>query len=301
MISELTRRLLLCCLLCGCAAAQAPADAGAGAAPPVELCMQSMQDGDGDGLSDLCELRLATWFAPELVTAPAACAGADRAAGDRPAGGYLYAVAPERGGVRVSYLPAYAMDCGWSGWKCGLPGVDCSAHAGDSELIVVDIASRASSWYVAGVFLSAHCFSDTGRHCRWYRGDELRRFRWAGARRASGPVVWVAEGRNANYRTRSECEAGHWLIDTCERNVRSFRFAVRRERNIGSRTQPITGAAEVDGCVTAAFVEVDLPVQLAGGPRMECFWSAQARFRGWHGSGSGATPYDRYLTEIAGW
>lgn len=68
------------------------------------------------------------------------------------------------------------------------------------------------------------------------------------------------------------------------------------EQDLGSRARPIAG----DGCLKAEA--------LAGGGRgvmpgsVECFWTAGRAFGGWQEEATepGATPYARYLVEVAG-
>ena len=281
--------LVVSALMTGCTSGGTPAPVTAPRAV-VHECAEGGTDSDGDGLSDACEQRLAERFAPVLnasaVTCNALPAGDPRHLG----GGYLFVVAPSGSRIRVAYLPAYFRDCGWSGAKCRLPGVDCSPHAGDSEMIVLELEG-GPEWEVAGVFLSAHCFGRSSSSCRWYRGRELEAFRWAevGGRR---PIVWVANGRNANYPSRRSCEAGHWWVDTCAGARMEYRFPVREQANLGSRAAPGVGG----GCVPAA--EVDPAHAATAEGAVECFWDDAARFRGWQADGRGVTPYSRYLREI---
>ena len=239
-------------------------------------------DADGDGISDACELALALTFAPHLRVRPGGCNWNSELDAPRLGGGYLFGVQAVDARVRLAYLPAYFMDCGWSGPKCWLPGVDCSPHAGDSEFIVVELSQDASARYsVSGVFLSAHCFGRSGDSCRWYRAAELRRFQWIGP----SVLIWVAEGRNANYPSRSACDQGHYAIDTCDRNDADYVFPVLADRNIGSRIRPIGG----NGCVAAPPPNAEL---------VECLW-AEGPFRGWQLGAAGVTGYARYLLEVA--
>jgi hypothetical protein len=259
-------------------------------------------DRDRDGLSDTCELRLARAFAPELVTSPVAC---DRTAGDPTAaleGGWLHAVGPtprpER--VRLAYLPAYARDCGWSGPKCVLPGSGCEGHAGDSELVALEVRSDGPRWHAVGVFLSAHCFDDNA--CRWRTGEDLGAFRWVGG----APVVFVAEGSHAGYPGRTACDRGHGFFDTCDRNRARFRFPVAASRNVGSRDVPAGGPG---GCIgpPASILRSDTASDGRGVPGgadpVECIWAPDRPFRGWQrdDEGSPPTPYGIYLRRVLGW
>jgi hypothetical protein len=255
------------------------------------VCLYVDSDADRDGLADACESALLEAFAPLLIVAPSQCLGSD----DLPPGGYLYGARPLDAGVRLVYLPAYFMDCGLDGVKCLLPLVDCDPHPGDSEFIALDVARRADGgWGVDSIFLSAHCFGRSEGGCRWYRDAELDEFAWTGARGRSVPIVWVSEGRNANYPSRSRCDRGHNFVDTCDRNTVGRRFPTNTGRNIGSRSMPIGDAAAPPGCVRGRTVGDGG----AAADALECFWSEEP-FRGWQARGPGLTPYLRYL-EMAG-
>lgn len=295
----------------GCAARSAQPSGETGVAV---ACVAGV-DSDRDTLSDSCEIEFARAFAPVLRIAPQACNRDAHAGGPRLAGEYLFGVRRiSTDTIRIVYLPAYHQDCGWSGAKCLVVLIDCSPHSGDSELIAVSVVreretaradvgahgagGRGSAesnsraiWRTTAVFLSSHCFGPSAVNCRWYDDASLARVEWAAAPRGA-PVVWVAEGRNANYLSRAACDAGHWLFDTCDRNDVALRYPVESHRNIGSAAQPIGG----DGCVSRA--------ELAGGraadaqTAVECFWSDVA-FTGWQRPAQGAaTPYVRYLRMV---
>lgn len=294
-----TSAIALSLLATACAGRSDPAPLEVPDAHGLEVaCASPGPDTDRDGLSDRCELELAAAFAPSLRVAAGGCNWDTSVAPARLGGEYLFAVesmGADR--VRVAYLPAYYRDCGWTGVKCWLPLVDCAAHDGDSEAIMLDLVrdADATSWSVEAVFLSAHCFG-SGDDCRWYRGAELERFRWANGRARGAPIVWVADGRQANYPSRSACDGGHSSIDSCDQNDLGYRYPIRDERqNIGSRDVPI----DSDGCVTAEALGSSS--SLTASDVEECFWTADARFSGWQeaGSGEGVTPYERYLSEIA--
>lgn len=263
-------------------------------AVPVE-CQEASVDSDGDGLSDDCELRFAQAFAPALRVRSGGCNWDDTVAPPRLGGGYLFGVEPQaEGGARIAYLPAYFRDCGWSGPKCWLPFVDCDPHIGDSEFIVLDVARTAldGAWRTAGIFLSAHCFGRSASACRWYRGNELSAFAWGEHEFGGAPVIWVAEGRQANYPSWQACDRGHASIDTCDQHDTEYRFPIHSScQNIGSAANPI-------GCATASAL--GSPSLQPAVDAEECIWDEQARFFGWQGSeqGGGATPYARYLREI---
>jgi hypothetical protein len=264
-----------------------PSSARAQAPTFAAVCDATSEDTDRDGTSDACELEFAVRVAPILVVHPAGCNWDGDS--NRIGGGYFFGVQRVDSVMRIAYLPAYFRDCGWSGIKCWLPQVDCSPHDGDSEFIVVDAVPKADdSWTVGGIFLSSHCFGRYGKACRWYRGDELEKFKFNGP----SPMIWVAEGRNANYASARDCDRGLHSIDTCDRNTSTYSFPVDARRNIGSRDVP----ALPGGCIDSK--------ELAGGyvaeGASECFWRLDRPFAGWQKGSPGVTPYARYLYEIAG-
>ncbi|HET9984124.1 MAG TPA: hypothetical protein VFQ38_11075 [Longimicrobiales bacterium] len=280
----------------GLAAQGAPGAAAIPAVSPAAACSATAPDADADGLADGCELALARTFAPLLVVRPGGCNWDESVRPARPGGGYLFAARPlTDGAVRIAYLPAYHRDCGWHGAKCWLPFVDCAPHAGDSEFIVEDVRPDSSlgRWVTEAVFLSAHCFGRHGEACRWYRGDELRGFEWDGGERAA-PVIWVAEGRQANYPDKGSCDRGIHHIDTCDHNALRIIFPIETPaQNIGSASSP----SHAGGCVEGRAL---WPSSREDPRRTECFWDPANLFAGWQDDGPGVTPYRRYLTEIAG-
>ncbi|MEX1181709.1 MAG: hypothetical protein WEF86_00635 [Gemmatimonadota bacterium] len=279
------RNLALLLVLC-----TAPASGQA----PVQVDACAVPDGvdrDHDGLSDECERELARAFAPHLVVRSGGCDWDESVSPHRIGGGYRFAVEPYGDAVRIAYLPAYFVDCGWSGWKCYLPGVDCSPHAGDSEFMLVEVrsASDARTWTAERLYLSAHCFGRSGSRCRWYDAGELAEFQWIDG----APIIWVAEGRHANYPSERACDEGHHSIDTCDRHDARFRFPVDgHTQNIGSSAHPTPST----GCITGRMTGSSRAVPDA----VECMWSVGASFGGWQAVDDGATGYWRYLYEVAG-
>src|SRR5687768_10409861 len=81
-------------------------------------CAASTPDADADGVGDACELVLATHFAPVLIIDGTEC-NVDPADLPPPLkrllGGYTWAVQPVGELIRIAYLPAYEVDCGWEG------------------------------------------------------------------------------------------------------------------------------------------------------------------------------------------
>jgi hypothetical protein len=286
----------------GAIAPEIASDWDAGRCAPSPIAAAPRVDADADALDDGCELALAGAFAPELVVDPTECLWLADARPARLAGGYLFAARPlDAGAVRLAYLPAYSRDCGWDGTACRLRPGGCGAHAGDSELLVLDVAPTAREggrWAVVGVFLSAHCGGRSAGRCRWYRGAELDRFTWTAGESRGAPRVWVARGKHAHYASARDCDRGHWGYDACDRNTAVVRFPIRSAaQNLGSRTRPIPAP---DGCRTASA----LPLGSAGlePTARECPWDATRPFRGWQADtrGRGPTSYGRSLAEVAG-
>lgn len=267
-------------------------------------CDAAAVDADRDGTDDRCEQALATAFAPLLVVDSAECNWDPTVGNGRLGGEYLFAVQRDREGgqLRVAYLPAYYRDCGWRSPACRLTPWLCEPHAGDSEIVVVQVSASGGGdrWTTDGVFLSAHCHGRSDGNCRWYRSAELDLFRWADARPRGAPTVWVASGKHGNYPSRERCDTGHWYYDSCDRNTASYRFPIVSVRqNIGSRAIPFAGRLGSD-CVT--------PTQIGWGSERtdpaarECMWRLDGGFRGWQSVSSGDAPaaYGRYLLERAG-
>lgn len=290
---------------------------GAGAYVP-ECDARRQSDVDADGLSDACEIALARAFAPELLADPSDCSWIEANGSRRLGGGYFYVVAPLGAmlrEVRIAYMPAYFKDCGWTGIQRVLRLGRSDAHAGDSELIVLDVArDSAEKWRSTGVFLSAHCSGLSDGRCRWYRRDELAAFNWVNAHEGGAPQVWVSRAKHANYPSRAACESGHWLQDSCASTPAAYRFPlVSPSQNIGSRSSPGFSG----GCVLAeqlplggAGVEIRGPVR-GGAHRaavrvtdqlpVECLFDRERRFTGWQDGPIGsASPYGRILERFAG-
>lgn len=267
-----------------------------------ELCAVASPDTDEDGLSDGCELGLGRSFAPVLVVADRDCSMDSSVSPPRLGGEYYFGVqqTAREDAVRIAYLPAYYRDCGWRGIKCWLPFVNCAPHTGDSETIIVEVERDPESlhWRTRAIFLSAHCFGRSTADCRWYRGADLAEVEWSEAEAGGAPVVWVAAGRQANYLSRERCDRGHSTIDTCDHNHLRYRFPIESQRqNVGSRRRPVGSEG---GCVDAEHIGWGSRLPDVG--VVECFWDSDRPFRGWQADtiGTAATPYARYLDEIAG-
>jgi hypothetical protein len=260
-------------------------------------------DPDNDGVDNGCENALAAAFAPELLV-PHDC-NWDYSLGQpgvgRFGGEYFFAVQARvtAGGyrVRIAYLPAYYWDCGpMLDWKCPAFLVEaCSHHTGDSEFIIVDVRYSASSshWLTEQVFLSAHCpwSASNIEGCLWWSANQ---FAWVDGKRYGAPVVWVAEGKHANYTSQSSCEGGGaYDTDTCEFSNTRMRFpVVYSQQNIGSRAVPFRD------CGTPFWGS-----QMTNAQAVECMWNTQvrSRFDGWLGfsEGAPAAPYGDHLRTYA--
>jgi hypothetical protein len=272
---------------------------GVAVAWAAHACGAPQSDRDIDGVDDGCELALAHAFAPELIVDRLDCSWDESSQPLRLGGGYLFAVqrTPDGRAMRIAYLPAYFRDCGWQGLPCVTRRRECSAHAGDSEIIVVQARydPPTGRWLTEALFLSAHCFGRSDGRCRWYAGDQLRHFTWVGGLRRGAARVWVAKGKHANYPSARECDSGHWYYDSCDDNRYAYRFPIRSStQNIGSRRHPLPDRDAMAGCFTAE----QLPFR-SGDPqpqRAECFWDPRAPFRGWQRTDSdGTTTYDAVL------
>jgi hypothetical protein len=288
------------CLAVSCAVGRRSREGspvGISSAWTPDRCRATARDRDVDGVDDECELALAKAFAPELIVDPRDCSWDANVTPARLGGGYLFAAesAPDHSAIRIAYMPAYYRDCGWQGLPCVVRGAQCAAHAGDSELIVVEARYHPSArWVADAVFLSAHCFGRSDGRCRWYRGNELHHFVWAAGVSRSAPRIWVARGKHANYPSPGECDTGHWYYDSCNGNSVAYRFPlVSSAQNVGSRRQPlpVRDSSNPAGCVTAE--RLPLPSSATDAGTRECFWDPSAAFRGWQRdrAGDAPTPY----------
>jgi hypothetical protein len=288
--------------LLACNARVRPPSTQAAGGIPTSACDTVAVDTDVDGLSDRCELMLARALAPILVAGERDCLWEPGPSTEAPrlSGAYLFAVQRVGGDtVRLAYLPAYALDCGWSGAARALRFGRTAAHSGDSEFVAVDLLPHGGVWRVSGVFYSSHCLGRSAGRCRWYRGAALGAIDWRGPG-PGPPKVWVALGKHAHYPTRADCERGHWSQERCAsgRDARAYVFPVLSERqNVGSRARP---AFAPGGCLRAT--ELPLPIRDADSSAVECVWDDARPFRGWQGAARGTppTPYGRLLRELLG-
>jgi hypothetical protein len=267
-------------------------------------CNNPGRDQDRDGIDDGCENALATAFAPLLVVDSGECNWDDSVGDARLGGEYYYAVQrdSDTSRMRIAYLPAYYIDCGWAAPVCHITGWLCRPHTGDSELIIVQVRydPARERWTTDGVFLSSHCYGRSSGNCRWYTGKDLEAFQWVDAYYLGAPVVWVASGKHANYVSKAQCDTGHWYYDSCDRNVVYQRFPIRSARqNIGSREYAFHDGRQTQ-CVGPTYAGWNSA--RTDPDAVECLWDPDRPFRGWQlrRVGSDPSPYGRYLREIAG-
>lgn len=303
--------LVLAAATFGAACAARPSGDGSASAPKAErpgidigwtaARCTTAPDADADGVADGCETALAAGFAPLMRVDDREC-GWDARSG-RLGGGYLYAVGRPAGSerVRIAYLPAYHVDCGWQAPACVVKPGMCRPHTGDSEAVVVEVAFDAASsrWRTEAVFLSAHCHGRSDGRCRWFRGAELATFAWVDGAERGAPVVWVARGKHASYPSRRACDSGYWYVESCDGNRAAYRFpVVHPGQNAGSRSHPF-GAAGGSDCIAADSLHWAGVDAVPG--TTECIWREDGEFRGWMGRalGSSPAPYGRYLRERA--
>jgi hypothetical protein len=250
-----------------------------------------ISDGDHDGLSDQCEDFLAQRFRPALLASPYDCN----------TGGEPYWAAkafPSRNVVRVMYLLSYYWDCGpqQGGSLCTLQELSgrvltlngllppysigpipisnealCDAHQGDSEFITVDLrySTTTQHWSVASVFLSAH-WATTGDHSRRVTTGGLEYPDKSGGY----PRIYVAEGKHANYPTRSICETDGGAADTCAGNSTVIRVRHAAWYNIGGARYNFISPKS---CVKGGPLVATYPENYS----LECFWEPGHNFRGW--------------------
>lgn len=249
----------------------------------LDQCVQSgsktlwFVDRDEDTVDDWCEYDLAYEFRPQLVFMPDCNwdAGLNRMGGE-----YFFAASisrgsvkfPQRGAVRLIYMPAYYHDC-------GLGAEDEEAfdrpHSGDSEFIIIDLGfdKGTNHWLTSAVFLSAHCEEITGAKCQEWPPSA---FLWV-AERVGAPFVYVAERKHANYPSVGECL---WF-ERCSSSGPTYRYPIWTSANIGQ------GLAQLVNC-TQGLSSRGMKDPGVG----ECLWTS-SRFNGWQAEvvGGGSKGY----------
>lgn len=248
-------------------------------------CVNGTQtDADADQLSDFCEKNLANGFAPELWYTQSDDVGREP-----------HWVAKRLGtsGIkaRIAYLLSYYNDWGPTTNWCNNNVIDlfnreaCSGHAGDSELIVLDVGynSTTEHWVVD----SAH-YSEHGGYNN-YPKNTIKGYptalQYAGVNGGS-PRSYVSYQKHANYATEAECDSGAILgTDTCLPQT-SSRVQAGGQLNLGSRVH------QFQNCMYSGN-----PIY-SGSGRQECYWTDTQKFSGWHIGNPSATPYTTILTGI---
>ncbi len=160
-------------------------------------CVVDPVDADRDGLDDACEEAVVRGFEPELVF------GVEETAPERIP---FWAARPDGDQtLRIFYAISYLADAG----DPTLGGA--SGHDGDSEFIVLRVQyDGAGKWSLVEGYLSGHydTFCDSGG---WFPAES---FAYGGAL-FGPPLVYVAEGKHANYIDLEACDAGGCYQDHC--------------------------------------------------------------------------------------
>lgn len=220
-------------------------------------------DADADGLSDRCETDIAAAFAPELFHWRFDNVGREPHWAARPSGDQ----------VVIAYLLSYYRDEGSSAWACSLPLVapHCQGHNGDSEWILLTVYYDwpTHHWLLQQALYSQHTSFGT-----YARGSNAYPTALEYPGRLGGyPRSYVAEGKHANYPSRSACNSGGTLgTDTCTQVDTAARVAGGGNVNIRSRAVHM---ASQDCMVSANPSYI-----YYGSGRQECYWTNR-RFRGW--------------------
>ena len=246
-------------------------------------CSEPDADTDEDGLSDQCEINLAAAFAPSLITL----------FGDDVRRETRWAARPDTAQtVVIIYMLGYWMDNGDTGSSRAACDdllflePDCQGHIGDSESITLYVTfdSESHHWYLKRAALSAHTgyyvFAQTGGSASSPSNDG---YTFSYPDRYLGyPLVWVSDGKHANYATAAQCDAGGTLgSDQCDLTFRdTTRVAAPYDRNVGSPSVHLIDCVPSDS--------LDHPYYSI--TKTECYWTFK-RFGGWYG-----TQYD---TDIA--
>ena len=235
-------------------------------------------DADGDGVVDSCEYDLADAFRPFLAQSTADCN-----LGREPYWGVRY-------GPGSSGAPSFIIFSALSYYyDCGSPRPDCfysrGPHRGDSEFIVLQVSQvqgGVSKWVLDYATLSAHWGTEAD-YTATYAGQDLDygSYDWR-----VRPLVWVAEGKHANYRSRSVCDSGAGYYDNCDRNVdHGATLDILPWANLGQSAFPFIGA--------------NAPVpSRAGAPGGEYFWTNN-RFLGWDAVPSASGSSSPYLESLS--
>jgi hypothetical protein len=230
-------------------------------------------DEDLDRLSRRCENDLAYAFAPSMR----------HHSGDYvQREGYWAAQWENYNTVKILYMFGYYVDEGVQGSNnhtaCELSSLslECDGHSGDSEHVVLYARYNeiTQHWLLYSASLSHH-----GGHILAIAGTKGYLTGFAYSRKfGADPIIWVAQGKHANYPSQAACDAGNgggYLVDlifsydTCGGNNSFFRATTGGTRNIGSNAKRILN------CILSQNPFYQDPPR-----RAECFWS-DPRFYGW--------------------
>jgi hypothetical protein len=217
-------------------------------------------DADHDWVHDSCEGRLASAFAPRIMTS---------ATEPCPTWEPVWATKGYAGGVRmrIAYMLAYWKDCGQKVY-----GVfTIPAHDGDSEMVTVQIIFDANSnhWMTESVWTSAHYLEDNFDNSEWKSWWE---YQFVDNHSRGRPIVWASRSKHANYWHEAWCNFEESEGAECENNTWARDVPVLLGRNAGSRD------VDLMGCV------VSMDPGRAGNGRCENFHHAAPspqRFNGW--------------------
>ena len=250
---------------------------GGGGGDPLPRTLQTIQnlaecksgtDSDGDGLSDKCEYEVAWAFSPTMMVHPNDDVTRDE----------YFVVMPGAGNsIMIFYAFGYHRDNGIP--FCACPEWLGGKHVGDSEFIVMEITPARGSdneWGLVYAYLSAH----RGR----LTDSSVLAGGWNMETDDDGrPVVWVSEGKHANYISQSACDDGAGGFDSCDNNTESTRFWVSSDDNLGQINK-------------RSFSSCGVPSRNRGLSRTECFWD-YGKFYGWQKPrGGGAGAYSGFLS-----
>ncbi|HEY8197321.1 MAG TPA: hypothetical protein VIG04_10100 [Gemmatimonadales bacterium] len=231
-------------------------------------------DRDQDGVGDRCENDIAARFVPTF-----------RYSDNDDIGHESYWAANRVGTtnyIRVLYMINYYFDEGvqQNYTLCTLTSLwqtlgECDGHHGDSEHVALTVFYDLATehWVVNTIHLS--------HHTNYLIGQPTSQSYPTGIlynKPGLGPVIWVAEGKHANYPSQATCEAGTgggFLIDaifsydTCGNNNSFFTLTAPASRNVGSAR-----VRSIDCVLSQNPFYQDPPHP------QECFWS-NAKFTGW--------------------
>lgn len=255
----------------------------------LDGCANSGGDIDYDGLSGECEHQLALAFAPRL-----SFVYADDVRRDPKYAAHWVATDT----VRIVYLLSYWMDNGSPGAPLCVPQfTGCAGHIGDSEAIVLDVTYEPTvqHWQVVRALLSIHgqnytCVKTAPKSFPCVSGSFLfppGNLQFASHPQAA-PLIYVADGKHANYPTDAACDAGgHYSSDDCSSPRYLDVALVSQSNNIGSRAHQL-----IDGTTTSNSTHPAFSSHYT-----EYYWTVQA-FRGWFSPAIGTT--SRSYSEILG-